>query len=80
MPHSRAGRGSFFRRSRLIALRTARREGPQFADLWEETARILPDNAYVTDFRLSEPKPNEHVVDIIGFANSAVGLPARTSV
>ncbi len=63
--------------SRLLSvLRTARREGPQFADLWEETARILPDNAYVTDFRLSEPKPNEHVVDIIGFANSAVGLPA----
>ncbi|RTL90811.1 MAG: fimbrial assembly protein [Hyphomicrobiales bacterium] len=63
--------------SRLLSvLRIARRNGPQFADLWEETARILPDSAYVTDFRLSEPKPNEHAVDIAGFASSAVGLPA----
>ncbi len=63
--------------SRLLSvLRTARRNGPQFADLWEETARILPDNAYVTDFRLSEPKPNERALDIVGFASSAVGLPA----
>lgn len=63
--------------SRLLSiLRTARRNGPQFADLWEETARILPDSAYVTDFRLSETKPNERVLDIVGFASSAVGLPA----
>jgi general secretion pathway protein L len=63
--------------SRLLSvLRTARRDGPLFADLWEETARILPDSAYVTDFRLSETKPNERALDIVGFASSAVGLPA----
>lgn len=63
--------------SRLLSvLRNARRNSPQFADLWEETARILPDGAYVTDFRLSEPKPNERALDIVGFADSAVGLPA----
>jgi general secretion pathway protein L len=62
--------------SRLLSvLRTARRE-PLFADLWEETARILPDSAFVTDMRLSEPKPNERALDIVGFASSAVGLPA----
>lgn len=63
--------------SRLLSvLRNARRNAPQFADLWEETARILPDGAFVTDFRLSEPKANEKTLDIIGFADSAVGLPA----
>jgi general secretion pathway protein L len=63
--------------SRLLSvLRNVRRNEPQFADLWEETARILPDGAYVTDFRLSEPKPNEKALDIVGFADSAVGLPA----
>lgn len=63
--------------SRLLSvLRNARRDRPQFADLWEETARILPDSAYVTDFRLSETKADEQALDIVGFANSAVGLPA----
>lgn len=63
--------------SRLLSvLRNARRNGPLFADMWEETARILPDSAYVTDFRLTETKPNERTLDIVGFANSAVGLPA----
>jgi general secretion pathway protein L len=63
--------------SRLLAvLRSARRNGPQFGDLWEEVARILPDSAYVSDFRLSETQTNERAVDIIGFASSAVGLPA----
>lgn len=63
--------------SRLLSvLRNARRNDPQFADLWEETARILPDGAFVTDFRLSEPKLNERALDLVGFADSAVGLPA----
>jgi len=60
----------------LSVLRNARRNSPQFADLWEETARILPDGAFVTDFRLSEPKANDRALDIVGFADSAVGLPA----
>jgi general secretion pathway protein L len=63
--------------SRLLSvLRNARRNGPLFSDLWEETARILPDGAFVTDLRLTEPKANERVLEIVGFADSAVGLPA----
>jgi general secretion pathway protein L len=63
--------------SRLLSvLRNARRNSPQFADLWEETARILPDGAFLTDFRLSDAKANEKTVDLVGFADSAVGLPA----
>jgi general secretion pathway protein L len=63
--------------SRLLAvLRSARANGPLFADLWEETSRLLPDGAYLTDFRLTEPKPGERAIEIAGFAESAVGLPA----
>jgi general secretion pathway protein L len=64
--------------SRLLSvLRSARHDEPLFADLWEETARILPDSAFVTDMRLSETKPNERALDLVGFASSAVGLPAE---
>lgn len=59
----------------LFVLRNERRNGPLLADLWEETARLLPDGSYVTDFRLSEPTPNKKTLDIMGFADSAVGLP-----
>lgn len=60
----------------LAALRNARANAPLFADLWEETARVLPDGAFVTDFRLSEPRAGERAIDIVGYADSAVGLPA----
>ena len=60
----------------LSVLRNARRTTPLFADIWEETARVLPDGAFVTDLRLSESKANERALDIVGFADSAVGLPA----
>lgn len=60
----------------LAALRSARANGPLLADLWEETSRLLPDGAYVTDFRLTESKPGERAIEIVGFAESAVGLPA----
>ncbi|MCC3245802.1 PilN domain-containing protein [Methylocystis sp. WRRC1] len=63
--------------SRLLSvLRNARRTGPLFADLWEETARLLPDGAYVTDLRITEPRANERALELVGFADSAVGLPA----
>lgn len=63
--------------SRLLSvLRNSRSNTPQFADLWEETAHILPDGAFLTDFRLSDAKANEKTVDLVGFADSAVGLPA----
>ncbi|MCX7899287.1 MAG: PilN domain-containing protein [Methylocystis sp.] len=60
----------------LAALRAERVNGPLFADLWEEVSRILPDSAFVTDLRLVEPRPGERAVELVGFAASAVGLPA----
>jgi general secretion pathway protein L len=63
--------------SRLLAiLREERTRGPALADLWEEVSRILPDGAYLTEFRLSEAKSGERDLDLVGFADSAVGLPA----
>jgi general secretion pathway protein L len=63
--------------SRLLAiLREERERGPLLADLWEEVSRILPDDAYLSEFRLSEVKSGERVLDMIGYADSAVRLPA----
>ncbi len=63
--------------SRLLqTLRAERARGPTFADLWEEISRILPDEAYLTELRLSDGKNDEHYVDLVGLAESAVGLPA----
>jgi general secretion pathway protein L len=62
--------------SRLLqSLREERASGPSFADLWEEVSRILPDGAYLTEFRLSDSKGGERFLDLVGFAESAVGLP-----
>lgn len=60
----------------LKILREERNRGPAFADLWEEVSRVLPDGAYLTELRLSEGKGGERALDLVGFADSAVGLPA----
>jgi general secretion pathway protein L len=63
--------------SRLLqTMRAERARGPAFADLWEEISRILPDGAYLTELRLSDGKNDERYVDLVGLAESAVGLPA----
>jgi len=63
--------------SRLLQILHAERaRGPTFADLWEEVSRILPDEAYLSELRLSDGKNGEHYLDLVGFAESAVGLPA----
>jgi general secretion pathway protein L len=63
--------------SRLLKiLREERNHGPTFADLWEEVSRVLPDGAYLTELRLSEARAGERALDLVGFADSAVGLPA----
>jgi len=62
--------------SRLLrSLREERARGPSFADLWEEVSRILPDGAYLTEFSLSDAKGDERFLDLVGFAESAAGLP-----
>jgi general secretion pathway protein L len=60
----------------LQTLRAERASGPTFADLWEEVSRILPDGAYLSEMRFSEGKSDERFLDLVGFAESAVGLPA----
>jgi general secretion pathway protein L len=62
--------------SRLLQiLREERAKTPTFTQLWEEASRILPDGAYLTELRLSETKSGERHLDLVGFADSAVGLP-----
>ena len=63
--------------SRLLAiLREEREGGPLLADLWEDISRTLPDDAYLSEFRLSDIKSGERLLDLTGFADSAVKLPA----
>jgi general secretion pathway protein L len=60
----------------LTSLRRERENTPSLAELIEETARILPNSAHLTEWRLSEPKPGERSVDLVGLADSAADLPA----
>lgn len=60
----------------LTTLRLEKENTPQFADLWEEASRLLPDGAYVTELRLTEAKAGERSIELVGFADSVVGLPA----
>jgi general secretion pathway protein L len=62
--------------SRLLAtLRETRLRNPPLTDVWEEISRLTPDSAYLTDFHMNESKSGERSVDLVGFAQSAVGLP-----
>jgi general secretion pathway protein L len=60
----------------LTELRRERITTPPLADLIEETSRILPDTAWLSEWRFSEPKRGEHVLDLSGLAISAADLPA----
>jgi general secretion pathway protein L len=60
----------------LAGLRRARAQTPTLAALFEETTRILPDSAWLFEWRLSAPKPGDHVVELGGLAQSAADLPA----
>jgi general secretion pathway protein L len=62
--------------SRLLAiLHETRRRNALITELWEEVSRLMPDSAFLTNFRLVESKAGERSVELIGFAQSAVGLP-----
>jgi len=65
--------------SECALLSSSRREPENtlsLADLIEKTARILPVSAYPTERRLSEPKPGERNIDLVGLVSSAANLPA----
>jgi general secretion pathway protein L len=62
--------------SRLLAiLHETRRRNALITELWEEVSRLMPDSAFLTNFRVVESKAGERSVELIGFAQSAVGLP-----
>ena len=63
--------------SRLLDnLRRERGRLPALADIWEDVSRVLPDGAYATEMRLSEARTGERLIDLVGFSDSAAGLPA----
>lgn len=74
--HVRQMADSAAKESRLLSiLRETRQKNPPLTALWEEVSRLIPDDAYLTDFHLSETKNGERSIDMSGYARSAVGLP-----
>ena len=64
-------------KSRLLAsLRSERKKQPTLGDLLEETARILPDSAYLYEWKLSESAPGAFVVELGGLAQAPTDLPS----
>lgn len=60
----------------LASLRSERAKLPALSDLLEETARVLPDSAYVYEWKLSESAPGAFVIDLGGLAQAPTDLPS----
>lgn len=60
----------------LLSLRSERASKHSLVNILDETSKLLPDGSYVTELRLSETRSGQRVIDIIGFSDKAVNLPA----
>ena len=64
-------------RALLLALRHEKSRSPSLTHTWEELSRILPDEAWITELKLSETKPGERILSFTGLATSAANLVAQ---
>lgn len=60
----------------LLAVRKEKRTKYLLVDIIAEVTKLLPDGSYITELRLSESQTGEQILDIIGFSDSALKLPA----
>jgi len=60
----------------LLAVRESRKAKYSLVDVLAEVSKILPDGSFITEIRLSEIAPGQQVVDIFGFSDTALKLPA----
>lgn len=58
----------------LTQLYEYRQTFPPFVAIWEEVSRILPQDSWLTDLRMTEAKPNERSVSMEGFSAASAGL------
>jgi len=60
----------------LVAVREAKKAKYTFVDILAEVSKILPDGSFISEIRLTEISPGQQSVDIFGFSDSALKLPA----
>lgn len=60
----------------LLAVREAKKAKYTLVDILAEVSKILPDGSFISEIRLTEIAPGQQVVDIFGFSDSALKLPA----
>jgi general secretion pathway protein L len=60
----------------ILGLYKEKSEFPPVSDVWEEITRILPDGAWITELRMTEPRPGERSISIVGLAEAAAPLVA----
>lgn len=61
--------------SLMRQLHDARRTNAPLTTLWEEISRLTPDNAYLSQLRVTQASDGERSVELVGLARSAVDLP-----
>jgi general secretion pathway protein L len=55
-------------------LRSRKRNGVRLLELWEELSRLLPSDAWVSEFRVSKGENNTLKVTLTGFSSAAANL------
>jgi len=55
-------------------LRSRKRNGVRLLELWEELSRLLPSDAWVSEFRVSKGEKNTLKVTLTGFSSTAANL------
>lgn len=62
-------------RASVLRVRSHKRDGPSYLDIWEEVTRTLPSHSWLTELRLSEGSPGkEQQIVMTGFSTAAASL------
>jgi general secretion pathway protein L len=58
----------------LSAMRLQKQLRPGFIEIWEELSRLLPDGTWVSELNMTEGKPDEPVINVVGFSDAATSV------
>lgn len=71
----RAKADELVREQNLLArIRLKKVETISFVDIWEEATRLLPNDSWLVELRLSEGKSGRRLIFLSGYSKSAAGL------
>jgi general secretion pathway protein L len=60
----------------LLAVREERKSRRLLVDILAEITKILPDGSFISELRISDSLPDKQIINISGFSESALKLPA----